>query len=147
LQGAAWGDNEEGRFDDLRALPPGPDATVGEDERMSEPQIPEIDIDEARARVEAGAALLDVREADEWQAGRAEQARWIPMGEVGARHDELPDDRQLVVICRSGGRSGKVVAALAQAGYDAVNVAGGMKAWEASGFTVVADDGTPGVVT
>ena len=113
---------------------------------MAHPTIPEVEVDEAHARVEAGAVVLDVREPDEWRAGRVEGALWIPMGDVAARQHEVPDDRQLVVICRSGGRSGKVVEALVGAGYDAVNLAGGMKAWQASGYPIVADGGGPGVV-
>jgi rhodanese-related sulfurtransferase len=104
-------------------------------------------VDDAHDLVDAGAILLDVREADEWHAGRAERAVWIPMGEIGERQGELATDRRLLVVCRSGGRSSRVVAALVQAGYDAVNVAGGMKAWEAQGFAVVTGDGAAGVVT
>jgi rhodanese-related sulfurtransferase len=109
-------------------------------------EVPEVEVDDAARLVETGAVLLDVREPDEWHAGHVVDARWIPMGAVAARRDELPTDEQLVVICGSGGRSSKVVAALVQAGYDAVNVVGGMKAWEAQGLPLVTDDGTPGVV-
>lgn len=113
---------------------------------MSDPGVPEIDAGEARRRVDDGAVLLDVREPEEWHAGRVDGSLWIPMGDVDARQDELPDHGALVVICRSGGRSGKVVAALVQAGYDAVNLGGGIKAWVAQGFPIVADDGAPGNV-
>lgn len=113
---------------------------------MSDPAVPEIDAGEARKRVDDGAVLLDVREPEEWYAGRVDGSLWIPMGDVGNRQGDLPGDAPLVVICRSGARSGKVVAALVQAGYDAVNVGGGIKAWVAMGLPIVADDGTPGVV-
>jgi rhodanese-related sulfurtransferase len=110
------------------------------------PDIPEIDVGEAQRRLEAGAALLDVREPDEWAAGHAEAAQWIPMGEVAARQGELPEGREIVVICRVGGRSGKVTEALVAAGFDAVNLGGGMQAWEAGGYAVVTDDGAAGTV-
>jgi rhodanese-related sulfurtransferase len=110
------------------------------------PDIPEIDIDEAQRRVAAGAALLDVREANEWAAGHAGAAQWIPMREVAGRQAELPDGGEIVVICRSGARSGRVTEALVRAGYDAVNLAGGMVAWAADGHPVVTDDGAPGTV-
>jgi rhodanese-related sulfurtransferase len=113
---------------------------------VSDPAIPEVDADEARARADSGAVILDVREAEEWQAGHVDGALWIPMGEVTARQEELPRDQALVVICRSGARSGKVVQALVQAGYDAVNVAGGMRAWDAAGHPFVAESGGPGAV-
>ena len=113
---------------------------------MSDAAVPEIDADEARQRVDDGAVLLDVREPEEWNAGRVDGSLWIPMREIGARQGDLPGDTPIVVICRSGHRSGKVVAALVQAGYDAVNLGGGIKAWDALGLPIVAEDGTPGVV-
>ena len=54
--------------------------------------------------VEDGALLLDVREADEWDAGHAPEAVWIPMGDLQTRVDELPRDRRIVAICRAGAR-------------------------------------------
>jgi rhodanese-related sulfurtransferase len=98
------------------------------------------------ADVPADAPLLDVREPDEWAAGHAPTARLLPMSELIERIDELPDDDPLYVVCRSGGRSARVVAYLAAQGYPAVNVDGGMQAWSAQGRTVVADSGTPQIV-
>jgi rhodanese-related sulfurtransferase len=113
---------------------------------VPEPQIPEVDIEEGRRRVDAGAVLLDVREADEWQAGHAQAAQWIPMGELATRQGEIPTGRDVVVICRSGARSGRVTEALVRAGHDAVNLAGGMQAWRSAGLPVVTDHGGPGTV-
>jgi rhodanese-related sulfurtransferase len=110
------------------------------------PDAPDVDLEEGRRRLGDGAWLLDVREPDEWAAGHAEDAVWIPMGEVAARQAEVPDDRAIVVICRTGSRSARVATALLGAGYDAVNLAGGMRAWAASGYAVVTDDGAPGTV-
>jgi rhodanese-related sulfurtransferase len=98
------------------------------------------------ADVPVDAPLLDVREPDEWAAGHAPTARLLPMSELIERIDELPDDDPLYVVCRSGGRSARVVAYLAAQGYPAVNVDGGMQAWSAQGRTVVADSGTPQIV-
>jgi rhodanese-related sulfurtransferase len=98
------------------------------------------------ADVPADAPLLDVREPDEWIAGHAPTARLLPMSELIERIDELPDDDPLYVVCRSGGRSARVVAYLAAQGYPAVNVDGGMQAWSAQGRAVVADSGTPQIV-
>lgn len=114
---------------------------------MSEPtEIPTVDVAEALRRVETGAVLLDVREPAEWDAGHADAATWIPMGEIEARHTELTTDTPAVVICRSGTRSGMVTQALVQAGYDASNIAGGMQAWAEAGYPVVTDTGAPGAV-
>jgi rhodanese-related sulfurtransferase len=100
----------------------------------------------AVADIPADAPLLDVREADEWRAGHAPTARHLPMSELVERLGELPDDDPLYVVCRSGGRSARVVAYLAQQGYPAVNVDGGMQAWSARGRAVVADSGTPEII-
>jgi rhodanese-related sulfurtransferase len=108
--------------------------------------VPEIDVMEAKRRQDAGALLLDVRNPAEWEAGRAAGSTWIPMSELSARQDELPTDREIVVICKVGARSGRVAAALQEAGYPAWNIAGGLEAWQAAGLGVVADDGRPGTV-
>lgn len=106
----------------------------------------DADIATTKARLSAGALLLDVRTPEEWTAGHAAEAVWIPMDEIEARRDELPTRGEIMVICRSGQRSGVVANALRNAGYDATNVAGGMIDWDASGLPVVTDDGTPGTV-
>ncbi len=90
--------------------------------------------------------LLDVREPDEWNAGHAAAAVHVPMGELGERQDELPTDRAIVCVCRSGGRSAAVTEAPTRAGYDAHNLVGGMLEWRATGLEVVTDDGSEGRV-
>ncbi|MFG2841817.1 rhodanese-like domain-containing protein [Kitasatospora sp. NPDC048296] len=99
-------------------------------------QIPTTDA----ASVPADAALLDVREQDEWDAGHVDGALHIPIGEVIARIGELPDAK-LYVLCRVGGRSAQVVQYLVQQGRDAVNVDGGMYAWEGAGRPMVSSSG------
>ena len=108
--------------------------------------IQHITPQDAADRVESGALLLDVREPDEWAAGHAPGAKHLPLGELGARVEELPKDRPIVAVCRVGGRSGKATEALVNAGYDVVNLAGGMQAWNAAGQPVVNDDGSAGTV-
>jgi rhodanese-related sulfurtransferase len=95
--------------------------------------------------VPADGVLVDVREQDEWEAGHVEGALHIPMGELIARIGELPDER-LFVLCRVGGRSAQVVQYLVAQGRDAVNVDGGMYAWEAAGRPMVSAKGTPYVL-
>jgi rhodanese-related sulfurtransferase len=106
--------------------------------------LQDIDPEDGRRLVEGGALLLDVREDDEWEAGHAPEAVHLAMGLVSGRIDELPADRTVVCVCRVGGRSGTVAAALADAGFDVRNVAGGMLAWEAAGLPVVTDFGGAG---
>ena len=87
--------------------------------------------------------LLDVREPAEWTAGHIDGALHLPMGELAARKDELADDRPIVAVCRSGGRSGQVTAALRRAGYDAHNLEGGMQAWASADLPFVSEGDAP----
>ncbi|HXW81063.1 MAG TPA: rhodanese-like domain-containing protein, partial [Acidimicrobiales bacterium] len=113
-----------------------PTSSVRAPEPVDElPQIPPL---AAKALIDAGALLLDVREPAEWQAGHAPEAWLVPMGQVSQRRGELPSDRQIVVVCRSGGRSAAVTESLREWGLDAVNLEGGMLAWAAAGLPVVA---------
>ena len=96
------------------------------------------------SQVQATAYLLDVREPDEWTAGHAPGAHHLPMMEVPARIAEIPGDTEVVVVCRSGGRSGNVVAFLAGRGWDNVrNLDGGMQSWDAAGRDMVSENGQP----
>jgi rhodanese-related sulfurtransferase len=107
------------------------------------PQVPSVTPDE----VTSDAYLLDVREPDEWEAGHAPGAHHLPMMEVPARLAEIPTDQQVVVVCRSGGRSGQVVSYLMGNGWDNVrNLDGGMQVWAAVGRDVVSENGKPAQV-
>ena len=101
------------------------------------PQVPEIEV----AGIPAGAYLLDVREPDEWSAGHAESAVHIPMNDVPTRLAEVPQDAEIYVICKSGGRSAQVTAYLQQNGRRATNVAGGTLAWAGAGKPMVSETG------
>jgi len=92
-----------------------------------------------------GALLLDVREAEEWEAGHAPGAVHLPLDAVT---DAAPSFRgqQVLTVCRSGGRSARAAKARAAAGVDVRDVAGGMTAWAGAGLPVIRDDGTPGEV-
>jgi rhodanese-related sulfurtransferase len=112
---------------------------------MSGPgDVPQIDPDDAARRIAVGALLLDVRELNEWRAGHAPGAHHVPMADVPAT--PLPEAPEVVVICRAGGRSQKVAEFLAQQGVVALNLAGGMRAWAATGLDVVTDEGATGTV-
>ena len=97
----------------------------------------EISVLEAARMVEAGeAVLLDVREPDEWRAVRAPGALHIPMRQLSISTDRLPPAGTIACICHVGARSAVVAEALVGAGYGAVNVFGGMDAWETAGLPV-----------
>jgi rhodanese-related sulfurtransferase len=99
--------------------------------------VPEV----AVSAVPADGWLLDVREPHEWVAGHAPDARHIPLGDLGARSTEIPTAEMVFVICRSGVRSAQAVHALNGAGWQAVNVAGGMQEWASAGRPMVSDSG------
>jgi rhodanese-related sulfurtransferase len=99
------------------------------------------------AQVPDGAYLLDVRDPDEWEAGHAPDATHVPMMQIPGRVAEVPDDRDVVVVCRVGSRSAQVVAYLRAQGHErATNLDGGMYAWAAAGRPVVTADGSAGFV-
>jgi rhodanese-related sulfurtransferase len=81
--------------------------------------------------------VLDVREPWEFAAGHVPGAILIPLGQLAARVGELPQDRPLFVICRSGNRSVTASQLLVAAGKrDVRNVEGGMIAWQSAGLPV-----------
>lgn len=101
-----------------------------------------IDVVEAQRRGTAGWLLLDVREDHEWATGHAPGARHLPLSRFDAA--AVPTDRPVVLVCRSGNRSGQAIERLLAAGRHApdslANMAGGMLAWAEAGLPV---DGIP----
>ncbi len=104
--------------------------------------VPEIAPDEVYARLtdadEAQRPLVvDVREPDEWAEGHIDGAAHIPLGELQARHREIPRDRDVVLVCHLGARSQMATAFLRRVGVDrALNMRGGMDAWQGSHLPV-----------
>ncbi|CAB4866066.1 unannotated protein [freshwater metagenome] len=106
------------------------------------PKVPTLSLSE----LSQDAFVVDVREDDEWQAGHSPTAVHAAMSLQGEILNRLPADGQIVVICKSGGRSAQVTQWLVDQGRDAVNLDGGMMGWEAAGRPVVTDSGEPGFV-
>ena len=102
-----------------------------------DPALPEIDVGRLAELRSDGVWVLDVRQPDEYQAGHVPGAHLIPLDQLGARHQEVPTDREVYVVCALGGRSAIATEALKGAGYRAVNVAGGTQAWVDAGHPVV----------
>lgn len=89
-------------------------------------------VEQLKARLDAGEKpyMIDVREDEEVAFGMIEGAVHIPMGQIPDRLAEIPDDREVIFICRSSGRSGRVCEYLEAQGYgNVVNMLGGMLAW------------------
>ena len=109
------------------------------------PPVPEISPADAHRRALAGEVLLlDVREDDEWAAGRAEEAVHVALSRLDPA--SVPDELPVVAVCRVGSRSAMAAQALAARGLEVANLAGGMRAWAAAGLPVVRDEGVPGEV-
>ena len=91
----------------------------------------EISTTELQQLLEQGQQLnlVDVRELDEVAQGMISGAVHIPLGEVPERLDELDKAKSYIIICRSGGRSGRASAFLDEEGYDVTNMVGGMLEW------------------
>jgi rhodanese-related sulfurtransferase len=109
-------------------------------------RTPQVDVGEAQQLLDGGATLVDVRRADEWEAGHSPDAVHIPLDQLPDRHDELAGAQQVVMICRSGSRSARATQWLRHQGHDAVNLVGGMQAWARAGSAVVRADGSVGRV-
>lgn len=98
----------------------------------------EISITEALAKREAGAFILDVREPDEWNQFHVPDSTFIPLGELASRLNELPEDKEIVVVCRSGNRSAEGRDILLNAGFTQVtSMAGGLTQWKAAGYPTI----------
>ena len=94
--------------------------------------VNEISVNELKARREAGTGpfVIDVREKWELEVASIPDVLHIPMGEIPARLGELDASREIVVMCRSGGRSMQVAQFLARNGFQSVaNLTGGILAW------------------
>lgn len=104
---------------------------------MDAQPIPEIDVHEAKERVDGGALFLDVREEDEFAQARIAGTTLLPLSRfIDEFEATLPKDREIVIHCRSGQRSADATAFLNQRGYTAVNVAGGILSWAREGYEV-----------
>ncbi len=106
--------------------------------RLFGPAIPQVDATGAQVRLKDTTKpyLLDVRQPEEYRDGHIPGATLIPLGELPRRVNELPRDREILVVCHSGNRSGSATRHLLSAGYKATNLSGGMIQWERAGFPV-----------
>jgi rhodanese-related sulfurtransferase len=84
-----------------------------------------------------GAFILDVREPSEWAQFHIPGATLIPLGSLPNRLNEVPKDRQVVVVCRTGVRSAQGQDILLKAGFTKVtSMTGGMNQWQAQGLQI-----------
>ena len=99
---------------------------------------PTISVSQAQEKLKGKnkAFLLDVRQASEYKAGHAPGAKLIPLHELRSRLSDLPQNREILVICASGNRSRRATHQLNNAGFNAFNISGGLYAWQRAGFPV-----------
>jgi adenylyltransferase/sulfurtransferase len=95
--------------------------------------LEEITATELKRRLDHGDDLqiIDVREPNEYQIGRLEASKLIPLGQVVGRMSEIDESRETVIHCKGGVRSAKAIEALKRAGYNGrlINLKGGITAW------------------
>ena len=81
--------------------------------------------------------MLDVRTREEWDDFHAPNTTLIPLDQLPSRLNEIPRDREIVVVCRSGNRSQQGRDILLNAGFQQVtSMRGGLNEWCASGYPV-----------
>ncbi len=100
----------------------------------------EITTAAAYTRYQTGADyFLDVRTPEEWAQAHLQNSTLIPLVDLPGRLNELPRDRKIVVVCATGSRSRQAQGILQKAGFtQAVSMKGGLTAWEAAGYPLVA---------
>jgi rhodanese-related sulfurtransferase len=98
----------------------------------------EITVAEATAKRNAGAFILDVRTPEEWNEVHIPGATSIPLDQLETRLTEVPKDKEVVVVCRSGNRSKPGRDILKNAGFPQVtSMSGGLKEWQAANLPTV----------
>ncbi len=84
--------------------------------------------------------VLDVRQPSEYRSGHISGSKLVPLNELSSRMKELPQSREIVCVCASGNRSSSATRMLTKAGYNAVNMKGGMSAWRRANLAVKKGD-------
>jgi len=98
---------------------------------------PQISVEEAYTKYQNGAFVLDVRTNEEWNEFHAPNTTLIPLDELASRIDEVPRDREIVVVCRSGNRSQQGRDILLNAGFENVtSMTGGLNEWRSIGYPI-----------
>jgi rhodanese-related sulfurtransferase len=94
-------------------------------------------VDEAAQKWNQGAFILDVRTVEEWEEGHIPDSTPIPLEELPDRLSEIPRDREIVVVCRTGNHSLEAQEILLDAGFEQVmSMSGGMNKWTSRGYPI-----------
>ena len=97
-----------------------------------------LTVEDAKARIENHQPLLilDVRQPEEFRAGHIAGAKLIPLNELGSRIEELPKEKEILCVCASGARSSAAAGQLSNAGFNVLNMRGGMSGWQRAGYPI-----------
>jgi rhodanese-related sulfurtransferase len=95
-----------------------------------------VSVAQAKNLLASGAALVDVRSAQEWRTGRAPQAKHIPLDRLQTGTAGINQNKPVIAVCASGVRSASAARLLASQGYAAYSLRGGMGAWRSAGEPV-----------
>lgn len=97
----------------------------------------EITASEAFSKYQSGAFLLDVRTVDEWNQSHIPNAALVPLAQLSTRLNEVPKDKEIVVVCSTAACAQQGRDVLLAAGYPTVSsMAGGLEEWRAGGYPV-----------
>jgi len=96
----------------------------------------EVNTDQAYQMYQSGVFVVDVRTQEEWDEYHAPNTTLIPLDQLQSRLAEIPKDREILVVCRSGNRSQQGRDILLAAGYNATSMTGGLKEWYAKGYPI-----------
>lgn len=102
------------------------------------PPVPQVMPSEAHQKLNSNSKpfLLDVREPEEYRQAHIQGATLISLGSLQSNLNRLPKNREILVVCASGSRSVSATRSLVAAGYQAVNVRGGLGGWMRSGLPI-----------
>lgn len=96
----------------------------------------EVNTDQAYQMYQSGVFVVDVRTQEEWDEYHAPNTTLVPLDQLQSRLAEIPKDREILVVCRSGNRSQQGRDILLAAGYNATSMTGGLKEWYAKGYPI-----------
>jgi rhodanese-related sulfurtransferase len=97
----------------------------------------EVNVDQAyQMYQQADVFVLDVRTQEEWDEYHAPNTTLIPLDQLPARLNEVPKDREILIVCRSGNRSQEARDILRAAGFNATSMSGGLREWYARGYPI-----------
>ena len=95
-----------------------------------------VSVSEAKELLASGAALIDVRSAQEWRSGRAPHAKHVPLDRLQTSTAGIQKSKPVIVMCQSGVRSASAARLLAGKGFEVYSLRGGMGAWRLAGEPV-----------